>query len=187
MSKVKAGNIDNGMYLMFNGEPYRVIKKKFVSPGKGSAFNRTKLQNVKSGSIVEHVFKSHDTLEEVEVESKEMQFLYKTADGAVFMDPRSYEQAEISEKILGDSINYLVAEMKIYVAFFENEAVGLSIPPKVQMKVTEAEEAVAGDRSSSGTKPVKTETGLVVQVPLFVKQGEKIIVDTQSGDYVSRA
>ncbi len=187
MSKLKAGNIETGLYLMHNGEPHKVIKKKFVSPGKGSAFNRTKLQNVKTGAIVEHVFKSHDTVEEVFVESKAMQFSYFLGDSAVFMDPRTYEQVEVEGELLGDAKNYLVSEVKVYLAFFEGEVVGISMPPKVEMEVVEAEEAIAGDRSNSGTKPVVMETGLVVQVPLFIKKGENLLIDTDSGDYVSRA
>ena len=187
MSKVKAGNIELGMFIMHNGAPHRVIKKKFVSPGKGSAFNRTKLQNIETGAMMEHVFKSHDVVEEVEVESKQMQFLYKAADGVVFMDPRTYEQAEISNTVLGNAVDFLVAEMMVYISFYEGRATAVSLPPKVQMIVVESEDAIAGDRSNAGTKPVTMETGLIVQVPLFIKKGEKLIVDTDSGSYVSRA
>ena len=187
MSKVKAGNIEIGMFLMHNGFPHRVVKKKFVSPGKGSAFNRTKLQNIETGAIFEHVFKSHDVVEEVEVESKQMQFLYKAADVALFMDPRTYEQAEIPNSILGDAVSFLVAEMTVYISFYEGRATAVSLPPKVEMIVADAEEAVAGDRSNAGTKPATMETGLIVQVPLFIKKGEKLIIDTDSGSYVSRA
>jgi len=187
MSKVKAGNIEIGMFIMHNGSPHRVVKKKFVSPGKGSAFNRTKLQNIETGAILEFVFKSHDVIEEVEVESKQMQFLYKSADGAVFMEPRTFEQAEISDKVLGDAVNYLVPEIKVYVSFYEDRATAVSLPPKVEMVVAQADDAIAGDRSNAGTKPVTMETGLIVQVPLFIKQGEKLLIDTDSGSYVSRA
>jgi len=187
MSKVKAGNIEVGMFLMHNGFPHRVIKKKFVSPGKGSAFNRTKLQNIETGAIFEHVYKSHDAVEEVEVESRQMQFLYKAVDGAVFMDPRTYDQAEITNAVLGNAIDFLVAEMMVYISFYEGRATAVNLPPKVEMTVVESEDAIAGDRSNAGTKPVTMETGLIVQVPLFIKKGEKLIVDTDSGSYVSRA
>ncbi|KUK79777.1 MAG: Elongation factor P [Microgenomates bacterium 39_7] len=187
MAKVKAGNIETGMFLMHNGHPHRVIKKKFVSPGKGSAFCRTKLTNLETGATIEHVFKSHDTLEEVFVESKQMQFLYLGSDAAVFMDQRNYEQIEISLKVLGDAVYYLVPETKAYISFYEGKPIAVSLPPKVELEVTESEDAIAGDRSNSGTKPITTETGLVVQVPLFIKKGERLIIDTTSGEYVSRA
>jgi elongation factor P len=187
MAKVKAGNIETGMFLMHNGSPHRVVKKKFVSPGKGSAFCRTKLQNLETGATIDHVFKSHDSLEEVFVESKQMQFLYLSADGAVFMDQRSYEQVEIPFKVLGDVVNYLVSETKVYISFYEGRPIAVNLPPKVELEVTESEDAIAGDRSNSGTKPVKMETGLAVQVPLFIKKGEKLVIDTATGDYVSRA
>lgn len=187
MAKVKAGNIETGMFLMHHGAPHKVVKKKFVSPGKGSAFTRTKLQNLVTGSIIEHVFKSHDSLEEVYVESKQMQFLYAQGNSAVFMDQRTYEQAEIPSSVLDNALDYLVAETKVYISFYENEPIAVSLPPKVELEVTQSEDAIAGDRSNAGTKPVTTETGLVVQVPLFIKKGEKLIIDTASGEYVSRA
>jgi len=187
MAKVKAGNIEKGMCLLHNQKPHRVVKKKFVSPGKGSAFTRTRLMNLETGAIFEHVFKSHDTVEEVFVESREMQFLYRTDGLVYFMDPYSYEQAEIPEKIMSDQVDFLVPEIKVYVLFYEGKALAVKLPAKVTMEVTEAQEAVAGDRSNAGTKPVTMETGLIVQAPLFISKGEKLIIDTESGQYVSRA
>lgn len=187
MTKVKAGNIETGMFLMHHGRPHKVVKKKFVSPGKGSAFTRTKLQDVESGAIFEHVFKSHDTVEEVDVESKQMQFLYQSGDQVVFMDPRSYEQVEIPLSVIGEKIDYLVPEMNCYLMFYKGKPLAISLPPKVTMEVIEAQEAIAGDRSNAGTKPVTLETGLTVQVPLFIKKGEKLVIDTETGSYVSRA
>ena len=187
MSKVKAGNIEMGMYILYNAKPHKVIKRKFVSPGKGSAFNRTKLQNLETGAIFEHVFKSHDSVEEVFVESKMMQYLYHDGENVFFMDPRSYEQIEVLTAVVGSKMPYFVPEIMVYVITYEDKPLAVSFPPKVTMLVTEAEEAVAGDRSNAGTKPVTMETGLVVQVPLFVKNGEKLIIDTEDGNYVSRA
>ncbi len=186
MGKVKAGNIELGMFIMHCGQPHKVMKKKFVSPGKGSAFTRTKLENLITGGYVDHVFKSHDTVESIEVDSKEMQFLYVSGDQVVFMDPQSYEQVEISKTVLGDKIYYLVPEIKAYIVFYQNEPLTINLPPKISMEVTEAEDAVAGDRSSAGTKPVTMETGLIVQVPLFIKKGERLIIDTVEGKYASR-
>lgn len=187
MAKVKAGNIDTGIFLMLHGQPHKVIKKKFVSPGKGSAFTRTKLQNLRTGAVVEHVFKSHDTVEEVAVDSKRMQFLYKSGDQIVFMDPRTYDQVEVPAAVLGEKQQYLIAGIDCYVMIYQGEPLAVSLPPKVTLEVKEAQEAVAGDRSNAGTKPAVMETGLKVQVPLFIKRGEKLIIDTDSGEYVSRA
>ncbi|MBD3250789.1 MAG: elongation factor P [Candidatus Pacebacteria bacterium] len=187
MAKVKAGNIKQGMYLLYKGHPHRVTKKKFVSPGKGSAFTRTKLQDLRTGAIFEFTFKSHDSVEEVFVESKEMQFLYKSSDQVIFMDPRTYEQVEIPVSLIQDQVDFLVPELSVYLSFYEGKALGMSLPPKVTMEVTKAQKAIAGDRSNAGTKPVTMETGLVVQAPLFIEKGEKLIIDTESGAYVSRA
>lgn len=186
MSTIKAGNIKKGTYILHNNQPHYVLKTQFVSPGKGSAFTRTKLRNIKSGSTVEFVFKSHDSAEELDIESKELQFLYNDGENVVFMDPYTYDQVEVPTSFIGEKVGFLVPEMKIYVSFYDNEAIGVSFPAKVKMKVEVAEEAVAGDRQNAGKKPVTMETGLIVQAPLFVKTGDTLIVDTETGGYVSR-
>ena len=187
MTKIKAGNIERGMYLLHNNSPHKVVKKKFVSPGKGSAFTRTKLENLETGAIVSHVFKSHDRVEEIYVESREMQFLYQAENMLVFMDPRTYEQVEVTQQLLGEKAQFLVPETKVYLSFYQDKPLAVSMPPKVEMTVTKAREAVAGDRQNAGTKSVTLETGLEVQAPLFIKQGEKLVIDTETGEYVSRA
>lgn len=187
MGKLKGGNISKGMYVLHNGQPHYVTKSQFVSPGKGSAFTRARLQNFKTGASVDFVFKSHDTVDEIEVESREMQFLYLTSDEVVFMDPRSYEQASIPIELLDGQEKFLLAELKVYIQFYQDKAIGVSLPPKVTLTVAQAEEAVAGDRQTAGKKAVTMETGLVVQAPLFVKKGDKLILDVETGTYVSRA
>lgn len=185
--KLKAGNIKKGMYVLHNGRPHYVTKTQFVSPGKGSAFTRTKLQDVGSGSTIEFVFKSHDSVEELNIESKEMQFLYDMGDEIVFMDPRSYEQVNVATKLLDGKEKFLVPELNVYIQFYQEKAIGVSLPPKVKMKVERAEEAIAGDRQNAGKKPVTMETGLIVQAPLFIKTGDVLLLDTATGEYVSRA
>ncbi len=187
MSKIKAGNIERGMYLLHQGHPYKVVKKKFVSPGKGSAFARTKLQNLETGAIVSHVFKSHDRVEEIYVESKRMQFLYKRGSQVIFMDPQTYHQVEISKKVIGEKLKFLVSELEVYILFYQEKPLAIRLPPKVTMKVTKAKQAVAGDRQNAGSKSVRMETGLEIQAPLFIEEGEELIVSTESGEYVSRA
>lgn len=187
MAKLKAGNISKGMYVLHNDQPHYVTKTQFVSPGKGSAFTRAKLQNLKTGATIEFVFKSHDTIEEIEVESREMQFLYNAGDEVVFMDPRSFEQVSIPTSLLDGKEDFLIAEIKVYVQFYQEKAIGVSLPSKVTLTVAQAEEAVAGDRQNAGKKTVTMETGLTVQAPLFIKKGDKLIIDVETGTYVSRA
>jgi elongation factor P len=186
MSNIKASNIKKGSYLLHLNQPHYVISRQFASHSRGSAFSRCKMRNVATGANVEFTFKSHDQVEELDVESKEMQFLYHDGDNIVFMDPISYDQVEIPAALLKEQVKMLVPELKAYVLFYEEKAIGVSLPPKVKMKVKEAEEAIAGDRQNAGKKPVTMETGLIVQVPLFIKKEEVLIVDTESGNYVSR-
>lgn len=185
--KLKAGNIRKGMYVLHNGLPHYVTKTQFVSPGKGSAFTRTRLQDIKSGSSVDFVYKSHDNIEELEVESKEMQFLYSMGEEVVFMDPRTFDQVTIAVSLLDGKEKFLVPELNVYIQFYEEKAIGVTLPAKIKILVAEAEEAVAGDRQNAGKKPVTMETGLIVQAPLFVKKGDILLVDTETGEYVSRA
>jgi len=175
------------MYILHNGQPHLVTKTQFVSPGKGSAFTRARIQNIRYGTTVEFVYKSHDSVEELEVESKELQFLYSMGEDVVFMDPRSYEQVTVAVSLLDGKEGYLVPELSVYILFYEEKAIGIKLPPKIKMLVAEAEDAVAGDRQNAGKKPVTMETGLIVQAPLFVKKGDYLHVDTETGEYVSRA
>ena len=140
-----------------------------------------------TGAVIEFNFKSHDTIEQLDIESKEMQFLYIDGTDVVFMDQQTYEQINVPADLLGDKINYLVPELMVYIIFYQGKALAVNLAPKVKMLVAKAEHAVSGDRQNAGKKPVTMETGLIVQVPLFIKKGEKLIIDTASGTYVSRA
>jgi len=187
MGNLKAGKIKKGQYILYKNKPHYVVKTQFVSPGKGSAFTRTKLRDLNTGSVIEFTFKSHDTIEELTIESRELQFLYTDSDEVVFMDPYTYDQVEVASDLIGDKKGLLAPEIKVYVSFYEEKAIGVVFPPKVKLKVTEAQDAVAGDRQNAGKKPVTLETGMVVHVPLFIKQDEVINVDTETGEYVSRS
>ncbi len=187
MSKVKAGNIKKGTYIEYRNQPHHVLKTQFVSPGKGSAFTRTKMRSMVTGAVIEFNFKSHDSIEELDIESKEMQFLYVDGDDVIFMDKQTYEQVNVPIELLNSGSSYLVPELMAYVTFYQGKSLGVNLPPKVKIVVKEAEEAVAGDRQNAGKKSVIMETGLVVQAPLFVKKGDILIIDTDSGNYVSRA
>lgn len=187
MSSIKAGNIKKGSYIRFKNQPYLVTKTDFMSPGKGSAVMRCKLKSLEANSTIEFTFKSNETIEELDIASVKMQYLYHDGDEVVFMNQRSFEQASVPIGLLEDQLDLLVAEMEAYVLLFDEKPIGVSLPPKVTMTVVRADEAVAGDTVGQAKKEAETETGLILQVPLFVKKGEKIVVDTSNKQYVSRA
>jgi elongation factor P len=147
---------------------------------------RAKLKGVKTGATQEFTFKSVEPVEELDVSTKEMQYLYIDADEVVFMDPRTYEQVSIKKALIEDKVGYLIAELTMYILFYNDEAIGVRFPQNVKLKVTYAEETTAGNRVNAPKKPVTVETGIEVQVPLFVKTGDIIIIDTESGEYISR-
>lgn len=185
---IKAGNIKKGSYIMYNGKPHFVVSTQFVSPGKGSAFTRVKMRNLDSGVNIEFNFKSHDNIDELDIESHEMQYLYDDGEDIVFMNPQTYEQINVPADLLGSKkAKMLTSDIKVYVMFYQEKPIGVNLPPKVKMKVAEAQDAVAGDRQTAGKKPVMMESGLVVQAPLFIKTGDILVIDTETAEYVSRA
>lgn len=187
MATVNGGNIRKGQHIIMHGQPHVVLSHEFVSPGKGSAFTRTKLKNLTTGKIFDFTFKTTEQVELADVETQEMQYLYFDGSGYVFMDPREYTQATIPNDVVGHKKDYLIEENIVHVQFYNGEPIDIFLPNKVTLKVTESQEAVAGDRQTAPKKPVQVETGATIQVPIFIKQGEKIIVDTSTGEYVSRA
>ncbi len=174
------------MYLLYKNQPFLVTKTDFMSPGKGSAFMRVKMKGVKSESTQEFTYKSNESVEQLDITSVEMQFLYEDANDVVFMNPRSYEQVEVSRKLLEDKLDLLTPDVKVYIMFYDNEAIGASLPPKVTLEVVQAEQAVAGNTVGQARKEVTLVSGLVIQAPLFVKVGDKLVIDTDSKTYVSR-
>jgi len=186
MPTIKAGNISKGMYLDFKGTPHLVIKAEFHSPGKGSAFCKVRMKNVKTGSSLDFTYKSSEQVEYFELSQREMQFLYLTGEEAVFMDPRTYEQAEIPVSLLDGKEGFLTSDINVYILFHGEEALGVTLPPKVKLKVAVAEEATAGNRVNAPKKPVTLETGLEIQAPIFIKPGDVIMVDTETFEYASR-
>lgn len=164
-----------------------VVDKTFVSPGKGSAFTRAKLKNLKTGAVLEFTFKSGEKIEEAEVHTVEFQYLYQQGENFFFMNPRTYDQISLSQEMLGNFKNFL-KEGDIYkIMMLEDQPVSIIPPLKVKLKVVEAEVGAKGDTVTGATKPVKTETGFVVQVPLFIKTGDTILVNTETSEYVGRA
>lgn len=186
MASINAGNISKGEYIMFRGEPYLVTKADFMSPGKGSAVMRTKLKSIKSGNVIEFTYKTNEQVEVADIDKKEMEFLYRAGDTVSFMNPKTFEQAEVPVGLIEDKLGYLIGNLKCWVMFFNGEAIGVTLPPNVTLTVTESPDEVAGNRINAPKKNVKVETGITVQAPIFIKVGEKIIVDTTTNEYLGR-
>jgi len=191
---MRANQLKTGMFVLYKDQPCTVVKCEFYFPGKGSAFARTKMKNVKTGNVYEYTFKSADMVETVDIDTVELQYLYGDlpagkagGDTLYFMNPRTFDQFEVPVSIFEGKEKYLLAEMKMFFNFYEGIAIGVRFPLKVTVKVTEAQEASAGNTVNAPKKPVIIETGVEVLAPLFVKEGEMIIVDTETGEYVSRA
>jgi elongation factor P len=187
MSQLKAGNIQKGMYIIFKNVPQRVTKAEFMSPGKGSAINRVRFHNVQTGAVSDFTFKTNETVEGADVEKKDLQYLYQDGAEYVFMDPRSYEQISVPKSVLDGKEKYLIPEQTVSLLIYEDQPIGALFPKNVTLKVTEAQDAVAGNRVNAPKKPVILETGIEIHVPLFIKTGDLIIVDTETGEYLSRS
>jgi elongation factor P len=157
-----------------------------VKPGKGGAFVRTKLKNLRTGRMLEKTFRSGEKVEEADIDERKMQYLYQDGDSLVFMDSQSYEQIPIPGEQLGDAKKYLLENTEVGVQIYKGTAINIELPPFVQLTVTQSDPGLKGDTASGGTKPVTVETGAVIQAPLFIKEGETIRIDTRSGQYVER-
>ncbi|MDO4670616.1 MAG: elongation factor P [Aerococcus sp.] len=177
----------NGLTIQDNGNIYRVIEFQHVKPGKGSAFVRSKLKNLRSGAVTEKTWRAGEKVETARIESNEMQYLYAAGDTHVFMNTDTYEQLEIPSAKISDELNYLLENMIVGVVTFEGEVIGIDLPNTVELEVKETEPGIKGNTASGGTKPATMETGLVVNVPFFVNEGDKLVINTQDGAYISRA
>lgn len=186
MNTVNAGNLSKGMYIMFKMAPHAVTKTEYMSPGKGTPVMRVRLKNAQTGIVQEFTYKSMESIELVEVVKKELQFLYRDSNDIVFINPKTYEQEGLPMSLLEGKIKFLVQDLKCYVLFYKDKPIGIDLPPNVVLKVIEAEDSVAGNRVNAPKKPVKLETGVTIDAPIFIKVGDKISVDTSSGTYISR-
>lgn len=186
MSTISAGNIAKGNYILFRGSPVLVVKTEFMSPGKGSPVMRVKFRNVQTGSAGEFTYKTSESVEVAEVDKKEMEFLYREGGDIIFMDPKTYDQASVSAALLEGQTGYLIPNLKCYVLWYKGEAIGVTLPPHVTLKVVESPDEVAGNRINAPKKSVKVETGMMISAPLFIKVGENIQIDTATGEYLSR-
>jgi|SRR5690554_326854 len=179
-------DIRKGFKIVLDGQPYVFVDHQFVKPGKGQAFVRSKLRNMITGNILERTFKSGEKLDKADTEDRNMQYLYAEGNSRVFMDTQNYEQVTITDEQLGETVYYLLDNTEVDVVFFEGRPIGVTPPTFVTLEVTETEPGFKGDTTSNVTKPATLETGLAIQVPLFVEVGEKLKIDTRTGEYVER-
>jgi len=184
---IEVNDIKTGMTLIIEGGIYQVVDFLHVKPGKGSAFMKTKLKNLRTGGTVERTFNTNVKFEKANIEKSNVQYLYNTGDTYNFMNMETYEQLELTVDQLGDDKNYLIENMTVMVSFFQGELLGVILPDKIEMTVVATEPAVKGNTTNNAQKDATVETGMNVRVPLFIEQGEKIIVSTEDGKYVSRA
>ena len=180
-------DLKNGMTLNIDGQLWNVVDFQHVKPGKGGAFVRTKLKNVLSGKVVDRTFNAGVRVEQASVDRREMQYLYREGDDFVFMDTETYDQPHIPSATIGDAANYLLEEQNAVVAFNEGVPLYVELPAAVELTVSQTDPGLQGDRATGGTKPATLETGAQIQVPLFITTGEKIRVDTRTGQYLGRA
>jgi len=180
-------DLKNGMTLNLDGQLWNVIEFQHVKPGKGGAFVRTKMRSVLSGKVVEKTFNAGVKVEVASVEKRNMQYLYRDCEDFMFMDSTNYDQISISKQTVGDAVDYLLENADAVVAMHEGNPLFIELPASVELKITYTEPGLQGDRSSGGTKPATVETGITVQVPLFIKQDEVVLVDTRTGAYLGRA
>ena len=186
MPAITTNDLKNGITLELDNGLFQVVEFQHVKPGKGGAFVRTKLRNLKNGNVFDRTFNAGIRVEQALLEKKDMQFLYRDGDDYVFMDLESYEQQNVPPVALGDAADYMVENSVAIIAFYNNEIVTVEIPASVELAITETEPGIQGDRVSGARKPATLETGKVVQVPLFINIGDRVKVDTRTGDYITR-
>ena len=179
-------DIRKGLKIMLDGSPYTVVEFQFVKPGKGAAFTRTKMKNLLSGGVIERNLRSGDKLEPANVETKTMQYLYKEAESYVFMDTTTYDQVSIVEATIGESKDFMPENINVEVLFFNDRAVGVSLPNFIEQAIVSTEPGFKGDTSTGATKPAKISTGAQINVPLFINVGDVVKIDTRTGDYLER-
>ena len=184
---ISGGDLRPGVKVELDGIPYVVTDNQWVKHGKGGAFMRTKLKNMKTGGIIDRTFRTEEKLQKAEVEDRKVQFLYHDGDAYHFMDTESFDQFMMDEKQLGEASGFLKDGMVISVMSYRGEPVDVALPTFVELRVVETEPGFRGDTASGGSKPAKVETGAVIQVPLFINIGDLLRVDTRSGSYVERA
>ena len=187
MAQISTSDFKNGMTLDLDDGLFNLVEFQHVKPGKGGAFVRTTLKNVRTGAVLERTYRAGERMERAIVDKREMQYLYNDGESYVFMDNATYDQLPVPPATLGDATNYLVEQAVAVLLMYGDEIIGVDLPASVELNIAQTEPGVQGDRVSGAKKPATLETGLVVQVPLFIEPGERIKVDTRTGDFISRA
>jgi len=183
---ISTNDLKNGITLEIDKVLYQVVEFQHVKPGKGGAFVRSKLRNLRNGAVIDKTFNAGVRVEQALLEKKDMQFLYRDSDTYVFMDQETYDQENVAPTALGDAADYMVENSVAQIAYYNGEIITVEIPPSVELTIADTEPGVQGDRSTGGRKPATLETGKIVQVPLFISPGDRIKVDTRTGDYMTR-
>lgn len=186
MAVLVTNDFRGGARLEVDGEPYTIVEFQHVKPGKGGAFVRTKLKNMKTALVIERTFRSGEKFDVPDVEEKSMQFLYAQTDEYVFMDTENFEQVSLSKKDLGDRILFLKEQMQVGILFYKEKPITIDLPTFVELTIVETDPARKGDTASGGSKPAKVETGAIVKVPFHLQEGDVIKVDTRTSDYIER-
>ncbi|WP_196594930.1 elongation factor P [Pectinatus sottacetonis] len=184
---ISSSDFRTGLTLEIDNGVWQIIDFQHVKPGKGAAFVRTKIKNIQSGAVVERTFNPNEKLPAAHLETKQMQYLYESDGMYTFMDNETYEQTELNKEQLGDALNFLKENMDISLQLFKDKIIGISLPNSVVLEVVECEPSVKGDTATGATKMAKVETGYEVRVPLFVNDGDKLRIDTRTGNYIERA
>jgi elongation factor P len=183
---ISSNDFRSGVTIELDGSVWRVVEFLHVKPGKGSAFVRTKLKNVQTGSVVERTFRAGETVPQATIEKRAMQHTYKEADQYVFMDMETFEEARLNPEQLGDRTKFIKEEMEVNILFWNGNVIDVELPTSIILEVTETDPGVKGDTATGGTKPAIVETGAQIMVPLFISIGERIKVDTRDGSYLGR-
>ena len=184
---ISVNEFKNGLTIEVDGELWRVVEFQHVKPGKGSAFVRSKLKNLRTGAVQEKTFRAGEKVNQAQIDRKKMQYLYADGDNYVFMDTNTYEQLELPGSQIEEELKYMKENMVVSIIMFGTETLGVELPNTVDLEVKETEPGIIGDTSSGGSKPATMETGLVVQVPFFVSEGDVLTINTSDGTYISHA
>ena len=184
---ISVNDFRTGLTIIVDGQLYRVMDFQHVKPGKGAAFVRSKLRNLRNGNVQEKTFRAGEKVEKAQIDNRKMQYLYAQGNEHVFMDMESYEQTELASSAIEYELKFLKENMEVHIQSYQGEMLGVELPNTVELEVTETEPGIKGDTASGGTKPATLQTGLVVQVPFFVNEGDTLIINTTDASYVSRA
>lgn len=183
---ISSNDFHTGLTIEIDGDVYTVVEFQHVKPGKGSAFVRSRLKNMCSGAVVEKTFRAGEKVPRAIIERKEMEYLYNTGEEYIFMDTASYEQLSLGRQQIEDGVNYIKENLQLQVLFYKEKIIGVELPHFVELRVAETDPGFKGDTAAGGSKPAKLETGLIVQVPFFINEGDILKIDTRSGTYMER-